>query len=515
MWLVLLVAVLPLAFFVPMMLTAGRTFQGGFWVRPSFGDIENTYRSILTLAFAPMLLAFVVWLLLPRGNWRDGVTPVPAAPLAERVLIGALALTPVYSVSLMMFGGLFVPRYVLFTVTGLAILWTTSLYRRTRGDAFVALVAIACLGGWFVLKYPSAARRQMAASGGAAFPKCVRLSDPTGRANRSPLATQSWMRAMEASNLPVVLSPAVFYLSTQYYSIPALRDRTYYLTSVPAALKYDGADTGDLGLLAFQRRFPVKAPDYIEFVSTHREFLVCAETTNPTWVLEKLLDDGAKTPTLAAGRNVFPVSRAATVANAMRTLLHLLARICMLLGGLMLLVTLAPPAWYIRWLAGPWEDPKGNVLIVLGGEGMDERMLGQNSYWRSVYAVWAWREGGFHHVVLSGMASVTSPMRDFLVAEGVPPEVVSMEQKSSSTHENAEFTTSLVRSWPGPYVLLTSDYHMRRAHGAFLHAGLRVLPRPLPDAGKRIVQWTARWQVFLDLLIETGKLGYYRARGWI
>jgi hypothetical protein len=33
---------------------------------------------------------------------------------------------------------------------------------------------------------------------------------------------------------------------------------------------------------------------YEEFVSMHRESLVCAETTNLTWVIERLLDDGAK-----------------------------------------------------------------------------------------------------------------------------------------------------------------------------------------------------------------------------
>jgi uncharacterized SAM-binding protein YcdF (DUF218 family) len=199
----------------------------------------------------------------------------------------------------------------------------------------------------------------------------------------------------------------------------------------------------------------------------------------------------------------------------MRALLHVAARICMLLGGLVLLVTLAPPSWYIRWLAGPWEDPKGNVLIVLGGQGLNERMLGQNSYWRSVYAVWAWREGGFHHVILSGDAQVVTPMRDFLVSQGVPAEVVAMERKSLSTHENAQLTAPLARSWPGPYVLMTSDYHMWRAHRAFIRAGLPVLPRPLPDAGKRITQWSARWQVFLDLLEETAKIGYYEAHGWI
>ena len=180
----------------------------------------------------------------------------------------------------------------------------------------------------------------------------------------------------------------------------------------------------------------------------------------------------------------------------------------------MLLVTLAPPRWYVAWLAGPWIDPKGNVLIVLGGDGVDETMLGQSSYWRSVYAVWAWREGGFHHVILTGPKSVTDPMRDFLVSQGVPGEALVLEQRSQNTHENAMFSAPLLKALAGPYVLLTSDYHMWRAHRAFKQAGLEVKPRPLPDAGKRIAGWTGRWTVFLDLVVESSKIVYYKLRGW-
>ena len=64
-------------------------------------------------------------------------------------------------------------------------------------------------------------------------------------------------------------------------------------------------------------------------------------------------------------------------------------------------------------------------------------------------------------------------------------------------------------------MLLTSDYHMFRAHRAFKKAGLEVLPKPFPDARKRASEWTGRWPAFLDLVEETLKIGYYYARGWI
>jgi len=187
----------------------------------------------------------------------------------------------------------------------------------------------------------------------------------------------------------------------------------------------------------------------------------------------------------------------------------------MLLGLLVLVVTVAPPRWYIQQLARPWDDPKGNVLIVLGGQGVGENMMGQNSFWRTFSAVLAWREGGFHYVVVTGTFDVSGPMRDFLVSQGVPAAAVIIEGKANSTRENALFSIPVIRTLPGPYVLMTSDYHIWRAHRVFTRAGLQVLPRPIPDAGKRIGQWTARWPVFLELLVETTKIGYYWARGWI
>jgi uncharacterized SAM-binding protein YcdF (DUF218 family) len=185
------------------------------------------------------------------------------------------------------------------------------------------------------------------------------------------------------------------------------------------------------------------------------------------------------------------------------------------LGALLLLVTLLPPRWYVRELAGEWRDPGGRVLIVLGNDSLDVGILGEGSYWRSVYAVLAWREGGFRRMVLSGESSVTGPMRDFIVCQGVPAETVIVEDRSTSTRENALFAAETARQFPGPYVLLTSDYHMWRAWRAFRKAGLNVEPRPFPDAGKHFNDWHQRWSIFLGLADETGKIVYYRARGWI
>ncbi len=185
------------------------------------------------------------------------------------------------------------------------------------------------------------------------------------------------------------------------------------------------------------------------------------------------------------------------------------------LGMLVVLVTATPfVTWYATRLAGPWSDPQGDILIVPCAEAVDSELMGQGSFLRTVYALLAYRRGGFRQIVLSG-AGTSVRMRDFLIFAGVPAGCIRLEESSTSTRENALRTRELLVGAPGRKVLLTSDYHMWRAWRAFRKAGLDVAPRPIPDARKRAVRWSNRWQVFVDEMVETAKIGYYFARGWI
>src|ERR1700736_3442878 len=185
------------------------------------------------------------------------------------------------------------------------------------------------------------------------------------------------------------------------------------------------------------------------------------------------------------------------------------------LGLLFVVVTMTPVlGWWSNALAGTWTEARGDVLIVLGSEAQPDGIIGESSYWRTVYAVRAWRQGGFREMVVSG-AMAAEPMRDFMVCSGVPVGAIRLETHAASTRENALFAAKMLADTPGRKVLLTSDYHMFRAYRAFRKAGLNVEPRPLPDAGKKVQRWERRWGVFLGLVLETGKVGYYWARGWI
>ncbi|HVX65670.1 MAG TPA: YdcF family protein [Bryobacteraceae bacterium] len=194
---------------------------------------------------------------------------------------------------------------------------------------------------------------------------------------------------------------------------------------------------------------------------------------------------------------------------------RLLVRLLAALGLLLLVVTFTPLVpWYARALSGIWDEPKGEILIVLGGGAIDDTTLATGSYWRAVYGERTWRHGGFRQMLISGK-NVAPLMRSFLVCQGVPGGAIQTEGNSVSTRENALEAARRLASTPGRKVLVTSDYHMFRARRAFAKAGLAVRACPYPDVVKSSNSLAARWTGFVTLAQETAKIVYYKARGWI
>ena len=159
-------------------------------------------------------------------------------------------------------------------------------------------------------------------------------------------------------------------------------------------------------------------------------------------------------------------------------------------------------------------------MVVLTGNILSDGIIGETSYWRSAYTVMAWREGGWRQVIVSGGGGgaalpVGEAMKIFLQTGGIPSDAILADSQSMSTRESARNLARLLTQTPGRKILLTSDYHMFRAVRALRKTGVIVIPRPIPDGTKRAGSWNLRWDVFQDLLIETSKIAYYWARGWI
>ena len=138
------------------------------------------------------------------------------------------------------------------------------------------------------------------------------------------------------------------------------------------------------------------------------------------------------------------------------SLAYAVQRFLAALGLLVIVVTATPLVrWWAFALAGPWEDPGGDVLIVLGGSAEDDGAIGESSFRRSQYGALVFKEGRFKEMLLSGGSngggpSIAEAMRDYLICLGIPAQAIHLEPYSRNTRENALFAKDT----------LAVDYHL-------------------------------------------------------
>jgi len=191
-----------------------------------------------------------------------------------------------------------------------------------------------------------------------------------------------------------------------------------------------------------------------------------------------------------------------------------LTRLLAAFGFITVLVISTPiVGWWASVYSGPIEQPKGDVLILLSAAADDRGGISYSSFWRARQALFAWQTGGFKRIVISGGGG--PGILNFLVAYGVPREAILAEWRSTSTRENAFETGRLIYGMPGKKVLLTSDFHMYRAVRVFRTLGIEVLCMPAPDVLQAAEHWNGRFPAFQTMLVESGKIAYYRLRGWM
>jgi uncharacterized SAM-binding protein YcdF (DUF218 family) len=193
---------------------------------------------------------------------------------------------------------------------------------------------------------------------------------------------------------------------------------------------------------------------------------------------------------------------------------RLLTRILVTVGLVTVLVMTTPlVSWWALAYAGPLNQPKGDILIMLSAAPDDKGGISFSSYWRARHALLAWQTGGFKKIVVTGGGGPS--IVNFLIVEGIPSEDIVAEWKSTTTRENALAVARMTQDMPGKKVLLTSDFHMYRAERVFRKAGVDVTPLPVPDALRLAEHWYGRFPVFQTMLIESAKIVYYRLHGWM
>ena len=102
-------------------------------------------------------------------------------------------------------------------------------------------------------------------------------------------------------------------------------------------------------------------------------------------------------------------------------------------------------------------------------------------------------------ILITGAAgSLTSKLQEsqilknYLNKVGVPDSCILIEGKSNNTYENAIYSEKILNNYPAgnSYLIITSDYHMRRSMACFKKTNLNVFPFiKRPEVGHFDLEW--------------------------
>jgi uncharacterized SAM-binding protein YcdF (DUF218 family) len=144
-------------------------------------------------------------------------------------------------------------------------------------------------------------------------------------------------------------------------------------------------------------------------------------------------------------------------------------------------------------LAAPPADAEAIVVLSGCAHAADARgyapQLCSDTLSRCFQGLQLHRQSGLPIVVTGGIVkpsreirSLGSLMRDFFVQAGIPPQDIIVEERSTTTYENAIECAKLDAQFRH-IVLVTDDRHMPRAAGCFRRAGFKVVAAPVRTDG--------------------------------
>lgn len=127
--------------------------------------------------------------------------------------------------------------------------------------------------------------------------------------------------------------------------------------------------------------------------------------------------------------------------------------------------------------------------IVLGGMLAYDSRLDRLQFFRStdrlLQAVELYKKGIIKKILFTGGSGLLMHpemkegqyVKPFLMRLGIPEGDILIENESRNTNENAAFTAQLVvnHSLHGPFLLITSGIHLRRAEGCFKKQQMEVI----------------------------------------
>lgn len=156
-----------------------------------------------------------------------------------------------------------------------------------------------------------------------------------------------------------------------------------------------------------------------------------------------------------------------------------------------------------------------DVIIVLGSGLRRDGRPGDALLRRSIWASDLYHAGLARSVICTGgigrtqTRSEASACREVLIRQGVPDEVIYLDEQSLSTEENAIYAHEIMdaQGWESA-ILVTDSFHMLRADWIFNSEGIAHTRSPVPRGQVRTQHFVRHftreifalhWQAFQDL----------------
>ncbi len=272
----------PIAMWLPF-LPAASSYRTQYYAKANLSQLVDIYAQLMAprvTRFHPFVAGLVVTgmalglIVLIR---KYGTRNLPT----EWIVVGSLGLLPLFgiAVSFVATGG-FESRYVVAAVLGIVPLCAMSVqpllvHRRIFLVALILIILAACdvastyasRDGWNLRSFRDA------------------------RLILIPNSTEDFSR------LPLVVSNLHQYLQLQYYA--KLGHELLYVADANLENKWVGNDTLDRTAINLRRFAPIRVPDFCQFISSHRRFLLIDQPGSEEWLPKQLLVDGSHLEAIA------------------------------------------------------------------------------------------------------------------------------------------------------------------------------------------------------------------------
>lgn len=265
-------------------LRASHVYRATFWSQPHWSLAWETYtgyfinHNAVVIGEAFLLFAILVLLLRSYGGDLKIANTVSGLTRPETVFAVGLALMPIYVVPVAMRLGVYRPIYVLPTLIGIILCGVAAVAYLTRrqkafGTALLAALLLPCAtkslisSPWHRLEHPNRIHSELARG----------------------YDSQSWVRLVAASSLPVVVSDHLLSLKSQFYWDASMRARLFDVTDMALVHAYPESETVQLTYIHTGKRLSLPVMGWNQYAEGHSDFLLVGDGDRLSWLLPYLL----------------------------------------------------------------------------------------------------------------------------------------------------------------------------------------------------------------------------------